>query len=167
MDPDYVPISGKASVGMWPDLSLVSRCVIPYINRMKNETVTVMIVGDDKGESAYDILKSCPKVTRVALIDYDMNESFASIRETNIAGVREKISFGEIGQTEVVCLTGKACTFDNLKKFYSYVKTGGIFAGSNHDYPQVKEELNKFRRHVKIGTPIQIAHRTSWFWNKR
>lgn len=167
MDPDFLNINQKRDINLWPDTSLVSRCVIPYINRMKQETVTVTIVGDDRGESTYDILKECPKVSRVAVVDYEYDSRFKELREQNVASVREKISYDTIGQTEVVCVVGKACTFDNLNKFYSFVKSGGIFAGSNHDYPQIKEALNKFRRHVKIGTPIQIAHRTNWFWNKR
>lgn len=164
MNPEDFPIQQKIELGLWPDTQIISYSLVPYINRMKQDKITIMIVGDSKGESAYDFLTRCPKVVKISCVEND--EQYKSVFETNTKAFGDKVSTDEIGQTELVCLVG-TLTDDRLKKYYPFVKSGGIFAGNNHELAETKEHLNKYRRFTKIGTPILVANKTTWFWNKR
>lgn len=171
MDPESFEIAQLRAMGMWPSSSMISRGIIPYINRINKDKIKITIVGDLKGDSTVDILENCPKVFRIYVINsYGSDESsqnYKKLFDANTKEYKDKIKFKSDRDSDVVCVDERSCTSDNLTLYYKLVKSGGIFCGNGHEYVPVKEELSKFRREVKIGTPIQVSNRAVWFWYKR
>ena len=171
LDPDLFEIKQLKAMGMWPASTMTSRGIIPYINRIRKDRVKVTVVGDTKGDTTVDLLENCPKIFRVYVVNnYGEDESsqnYKKLFETNTQEYKDKIKYKSDRESDVVCIDLSACTSENLKLYYELVKSGGIFCGNGHQYVPVKDELSKFRREVKIGTPIQVSNRTIWFWYKR
>jgi hypothetical protein len=170
-DPDFFEIDQLKAMGMWPASTMTSRGVIPYVNRMRKDKIKVTVVGDFKGDTIRDLLDNCPKIFRVYAInnyaDDEKSQNYKKLFETNTKEYKDKIRFKSDRESDLVCIDQSACTSDNLKLYYNLVKSGGIYCGNGHEYVPVKEELSKFRREVKIGTPIQVSNRAVWFWYKR
>lgn len=167
LDPENFNIKQKKEFGMWPDASLMSQAMIPYIKRMRTESVTMLIAGDKKGENIADFAENVKKLSKITVLNKDSTEEDKNVFAENTAGLTN-LSYDVIGEpVDIVCVADNACTEENLVLIYEAVKHGGIFCGSGHDTTKVKEELNKFRRHTKIGTPIMVANRVIWFWYKR
>ena len=174
-DPEFFDVDTKKAMGLWPDISSTSRGIIPYINRMREDKIRVTFVGSmtEKGETIRDILDSCPKVSRIFVSDpygyteNDTNQRYKELFDKNTSMYKDKIRFKSDRESNVVCIDSSTCTSDILNLYYPLVKPGGIFCGNGHDTNAVKDELSKFRRKVKIGTPIQVSNRTVWFWYKR
>lgn len=175
MNPEFFDIEEKKVFGLWPHDQLISVGINPYIKRIREEKIAMAIVGDLRGESVVHLLENNPKIVKLNVInnypDQDPKSVFSlkSIFNKNTEGFRSKIDFGlsKDKKRDVVCIDKDACTVENLELYYQNVKNGGIFCGNGHDTEQVKKALTEFRRKVKIGTPIQIAHRTIWFWYVR
>ena len=173
MNPDFFEIDRLIPLGMWPRSTMTSRGLIPYVNRMasREEKIKITIVGDLKGESVVDLLENCPKIFRVYVVnEYEDNEEGQKLKklfDKNTEKYKDKIKFMADRQSNFVCIERESCTPENLEKYYSLVRIGGIFAGNGHEYVDVKESLGKFRRDVKIGTPVLISNRATWFWHKR
>ena len=152
---------------------MISRGLIPYVNRMINreEKVKITIVGDLKGESVVDLLQSCPKIFRIYVVneyaDTPEGAKLKAVFDKNTEKFKDKIKFMNDRQSNFVCIEREACTPENLKTYYALVKENGVFAGGGHEYDDVKESLSKYRRDNKIGTPIQVSNRAVWFWYKR
>lgn len=173
MDPDYFEIDRLRPLGMFPRSTLISRGLIPYVNRMANreEKIKITIVGDLKGESVVDFLENCPKIFRIYVVnDYPATpegEKLKKIFEKNTEKYKDKIKYMHDRQSNFVCIERESCSIEILETYYSLVRIGGIFAGNGHEHTDVKEPLVKFRREHKIGTPIQVSNRAVWFWYKR
>jgi hypothetical protein len=170
-DPDFFEIDQLKGMNMWPASTMTSRGVIPYVKRMRTDKVKVTVVGDFRGDTVRDILDSCPNVFRVYVVnqyaDDEKSQAYKSLFESNTKMYKDKIRYKSDRESDLVCIDQSACTSDNLALYYKLVKSGGIFSGNGHEYVPVKDELNKFRREVKIGTPIQVSNRAVWFWYKR
>lgn len=167
MNPEFFDIEEKKMFGIWPHDQLISVGINPYIKRIREEKIAMAIVGDLRGESTVHFLENNPKIVKINVVN--VGDTHKSIFEKNTEGYKSKIDFGlsKDKKRDIVCIDKDACTIDNLELYYQNVKQGGIFCGNGHDTIEVKQALNEFRRKVKIGTPIQIAHRTIWFWYVR
>lgn len=165
-DPDLFPIEHLRPMGMWPQVTMTSRGIIPYIKRIKSDKVKITIVGDSKGDSIVDILESCPNVFRIYAINKE-DTKYSKLFEQNIQNFKNKIKFLSDRESDVVCIDGSMCSPEALESFYDLVKPNGIFCGNCHEDVSVKDALNTFRRNKRIGTPIQVSNRTVWFWYKR
>lgn len=170
-DPELFEIEQLKAMGMWPSTTMTSRGIIPYVNRMRVEKLRITVVGDLKGDTTVDLLENCPKITRIFVVnnyeDDEKSQAYKKLFEVNTKAYKDKIRFKSDRESSVVCIDQSACTSDNLKLYYNLLKSGGIFCGNGHEYVPVKDELSKFRREVKIGTPIQVSNRAVWFWIKR
>lgn len=167
LDPENFTVKQRKDLGMWPDLSLISPAMIPYLNRMRSDSLTMLIAGDKKGENIADFAENVKKLSKITVLNKDSTEDEKKVFAENTAGVTN-LSFDVIDEpVDIVCVVDNACTEENLVLIYEAVKHGGIFCGNGHDTTKVKEELTKFRRHTKIGTPIMVANRVVWFWYKR
>lgn len=167
LDPENFTVKQRKEFGMWPDANMMSQAMIPYVKRMRTESVTMLIAGDKKGENIVDFAENVKKLSKITVLNKDSTEEEKKVFTENTTGI-SILSHDVINeQVDIVCVADSACTEDNLVLIYEAVKNGGIFCGNGHETTKVKEELNKFRRHSKIGTPIMVANRAIWFWYKR
>jgi hypothetical protein len=169
MNPEFFDIEEKKTFGLWPHDELISVGINPYIKRIREEKIAMAIVGDLRGESTVHFLENSSKIVKINVVNNYAEEHLKTIFNKNIEGYKSKIDLGlsRDKKRDVVCIDKDACTAENLELYYQNVKHGGIFCGNAHDSIQVKQALNEFRRKVKIGTPIQVCHRTIWFWYVR
>ena len=175
MNPEHFDIETLKSIGMWPNANLISRGIAPYIRRLKKEKVSVIFVGDKKGEQVADLIELCgDKIEKVCVVnDYegDDAEILKSLFKKNTVKYADKITtqvmMNEGDVFDVVCIDEFSCNKENFLLTYSFVPSNGIFCGGGHETNTVKSALNEFRRGEKIGTPIQVSNRAIWFWNKR
>lgn len=170
-DPENFDIKTKKEFGLWPRPDLVSRGLAPYVRRMKKDVI-ISIFDDLKAEATVDFLNLCEeKISYINLynnFDDEKNQSFFNVMNTNLQGYENRIKTGVFSpkkKSDVVCVCGPA-TPEQLNEYYASVRSGGIFAGDNHDRPTVKDMLRDFRRANKISIPIQISNRVIWFWRK-
>jgi hypothetical protein len=169
MNPEFFTIQQRKEFGMWPDADLISRGIIPYVNRIKLDAITVTIKSDMKGENIVDLLDNCKKISKIYYSnDYtDMDERVKAAFNKNTEPYKDKIAEVKGKKVNVVCIDESACNPERLALYYESVLPGGIFCGNGHESPEVKKALLDFRRGNKIGTPIDVSNRAVWFWIKR
>lgn len=169
MNPEFFTIEQRKEFGMWPDADLISRGIIPYIKRMKLDTITVTIKSDLKGENIVDLLENCKKISKIYYSnDYtDTDERVKAAFNKNTQPYIDKIAEVKGKKVNVVCIDKSACNAERLALYYENLVPGGIFCGNGHESTEVKEALSVFRRGKKIGTPIDVSNRAVWFWIKR
>jgi hypothetical protein len=167
LDPENFTVAQRKQFGMWPDANMISLAMIPYIKRMRTDSVTMLIAGDKKGENIVDFVENVNKFSNITVLNKDCTEDEKRVFQENTKDI-SILSYDVLKEpVNIVCVADNACTEQNLVLLYEAVKQGGIFCGNGHETNPVKTELNKFRRNSRIGTPIMIANRTIWFWNKR
>jgi hypothetical protein len=169
MNPEFFTIEQRKEFSMWPDMDLISRGIIPYVNRLRFDTITVTIKSDMKGENIVDLLDNCKKISKIYYSnDYtDIDERVKAAFNKNTEPYADKIAEVKGKKVNVVCIDKSACNAERLALYYENLVTGGIFCGNGHEFIAVKEALSGFRRSKKIGTPIDVANRAVWFWIKR
>lgn len=172
MDPELFDIERKKLFHLWPDVESISYSITPYIKRLKRDKLALVVVNDLKGENSVDFLDNCDKIAKINVVNNydDLNPDVDTIKElfNQNTSKRKEIQRGfEIKERDVVCIDKSACTVENLELYYKAVKSGGIFCGNGHNEHAVKEALSNFRRTNKIGSPILIANKVTWFWYKR
>ena len=172
-NPEFFDIENKKLFGLWPHDQLISKGMNPYLRRVRQDKLAMLIVGDLNGESTYDFLSENDKIIKANVVNiYDdtvESQTMKDLFAKNTDKFKGKIDKGisKDKQRDIVCIDKSDCTVANLELYYSNVKQGGIFCGNGHDLTEVKTALSEFRRKVKIGTPIQICHKTIWFWYVR
>ena len=172
-NPELFDIENKKLFGLWPHNQLMSKGINPYIKRIKQDKIAMLVVGDLLGESVYDFLSENDNIIKMNVVNvYENTENDDALKELflkNTSTFKGKIDKGisKDKLRDIVCVEKTSCTLDNLELYYKNVKPGGIFCGNGHESPEVKLALLDFRRNNKIGTPISVANRTIWFWYKR
>jgi len=168
MNPEYFDIENLKMFGMWPHQSFISRAIAPYAKRIRKEKVSILLVGDNKGEQCIDFLDLCDdKIQKISVIRNSDDDLVKAIFTKNTKG-RDEITDAHSEESfDIICIDEHSCTEEILKKYYDLVPSNGIFCGNGHETKKVKEALTSFRRSSKIGTPIQVANRAVWFWYKR
>jgi 2-polyprenyl-3-methyl-5-hydroxy-6-metoxy-1,4-benzoquinol methylase len=171
MNPELLSITQSKEMGVWPPGDAVFvKGIYPYIKRLKIESVKVLDVGCMKGEiSSYLLeLDETEKIKKIDLVISGGEKDFEKVLAENIKG-QSKLSIIKEASDEydVVMINANAKNLDKtMRKYYSKLKSNGIFCGNDHNSPRVKEALSSFRREDKIGTPILVTN-GSWFWYKR
>jgi ribosomal protein L7Ae-like RNA K-turn-binding protein len=172
-DPEFFDIENKKLFGIWPHDQLISKGINPYVKRIRQDKIAMLVVGDHKGESVYDFLSDNEKIVKINVVnvhdDISESQTLKELFKKNTEKFANKIDKGisKDKQRDVVCIDKTACTAENLELYYQNVKRGGIFCGNGHGTQEVKVALSEFRRKIKIGTPIQICHKNIWFWYAR
>jgi ribosomal protein L7Ae-like RNA K-turn-binding protein len=169
MNPEFFDIEEKKTFGLWPHDQLISVGINPYVKRIREDKIAMAIIGDLRGESTVHFLENSSKIVKINVVNNYAEEHLKELFNKNTEGYKSKIDFGlsKDKKRDIVCIDKDACNPENLELYYQNVKQGGIFCGNGHDSIEVKQALNDFRRKVKIGTPIQVCHRTIWFWYVR
>lgn len=171
MNPELFSITQSKEMGLWPpgDAEHV-KGIYPYIKRFKADKVKVLDVGCMKGEiSVYMLeLDESGKIKKIDLISSGGDKAFEPVLQENIkSNSKLKVLTETEDEYDIVMVNSDSKNLDKtLRKYYSKLKSNGIFCGNNHGASKVKEALVKFRREDKIGTPINVAN-GSWFWYKR
>lgn len=174
LDPTQFSITQSKEMGMWPPGDITGIGIWPYVKRLKEQNLRVLDVGVMKGENAVFLLEKDTdnKIKKVyGVVSYDQQrkqefENYESILKKNTDGLA-RFSLNYSGQScHVVCVHSNSELDVNLEKYYTAVKSNGIFCGNEHDQSRVKDALTNFRRKNKIGTPIMISN-GCWFWIKR
>lgn len=168
-DPELFTIQQKKEFGLWPpSADNIADSLYPYIKRMRQDSVKLLLVGDTFGENAIRFLEldKVGKIKRIDLVGSNISDTLKS----NLAGMEkvELIETGEGKEYDLVYIDSENKSLDEVMKAnYNSVKSHGIFCGNNHHKTYVKEALVTFRRGTKIGTPIMVSNRLCWFWTKR
>lgn len=174
LDPTQFSITQSKEMGMWPPGDIAGIGIWPYVKRLRETNLSILDVGVMKGENVYYLLDKDTdnKIEKIyGVVSYDQQrkqefENYETILKKNTDGLA-RFSLDYTGQPcHVVCIHADSELDTNLEKYYSVVKSNGIFCGNDHQLPRVKEALSSFRRKNKIGTPIMIAN-GCWFWIKR
>jgi hypothetical protein len=170
-DPNFFDVEQKKLFGLWPHDQLISIGMKPYVKRMKNDKLAMLVVGDLMGESVNDFLTDCEKIKKVNVVNIysDETDNLKDIFKKNTEKFKGKIDLGisKDKQRDVVCIDSSSCNVDTLELYYKNTKSGGIFCGNGHELQSTKDVLTEFRRKTKIGTPIQVCHKNIWFWYTR
>ena len=172
MNPEYFDIEMQKTMNMWPNEGLISRGIIPYLKRIRQDKIAILILGDLKGENAVDMADNVSKIAKINVVnEYDENPDSETLKQVLSKNINQHKSIISLGfskkERDVVCFDESACTVDNLKLYYDCVKSGGIVCGNGHSSTGVRDSLTQFRRELRIGTPIQVSYLTTWFWIKR
>lgn len=181
----------KTEVG-WPLDWTTSKIIVPYIKRLRGDTVNGIEIGTARGESAHLILENCPNVVMDTIDPYLEYEDFLG---TVIQSNQDK--FKEIAKKNLTNFHGRA-TMINLKSddavhgyednsldfiiidgdrsedqvardcknYYPKLKSGGLFAVHDNNINSVRAGLRKFREENKIRVPINMANINMVFWYK-
>jgi len=174
LDPTQFSITQSKEMGIWPPSDIVAHGIWPYIKRLKETNLIVLDVGVMKGENAAYLLEkdTDKKIEKIyGVVSYDPKrkeefEGYKAVLERNVAGL-ERLSISDYsGSAHVVSVHVDSDLDSNLEKYYTAVKSNGIFCGNEHDQSRVKTALWNFRRKNKIGTPIMVSN-GCWFWIKR
>lgn len=170
INPDFFTIKQSQEMGTWPPSNLVAHGISPYIGRHKKGDLVILDVGVMKGENAFMLLSNDTKkkIKMVyGIVSYAKdNSEYENILKQNMKD-ENRFSLDKIpSKADVVCIHAQGDLYNNLHKYYDIVEHGGIFCGNEHGSTHVKEQLNKFRREKKIGTPINVANDT-YFWYVR
>lgn len=168
-DPELFTIKQKKDFGLWPpSADNIADSIYPYVKRMRQENVKLLLVGDTLGEDAVRFLEldTVGKIKRIDILNPTNSDTIrANISETHKI---ELVETGEGKEYDLVFIDSENKLLDEVMKAnYNSVKSHGIFCGNNHHKTYVKEALVKFRRGTKIGTPIMVSNRLCWFWIKR
>ena len=170
LDPDLFTIKQSQEMGTWPPSNLVANGISPYIARQKKDDLIILDVGVMKGENAFmllanDIKKKIKMVYGIISYAKD-NSEYENVLKQNMKDENRFSLEQGASKADIVCIHAQSDLYNNLHKYYDAVKHGGIFCGNEHGATHVKEQLNKFRREKKIGTPISVANDT-YFWYVR
>lgn len=171
MNPELFSITQSKEMGLWPpaDCDHVTG-IYPYVKRMRSEKVKILDVGCMKGEISIYMLEldKINKIERIDLVVSGGQKEFESVLDQNIKTEPRLHKVSEPDdEYDLIMINYAAKNLDKtMRKYYHRLKSNGIFCGNNHNDAKVKEALSTFRREDRIGTPINIA-KNSWFWYKR
>jgi hypothetical protein len=165
LDPNKMNATLMKMMGLWPPVNSIGYAIAPYVKRMKAD-IEFLDIGVGRGESIVYLSESAKNIkTFFGLSHTGEFEETVSENMTLVPNVDRKYDGREVDVVAVSMIADT--TPELLEKYYSKVRTGGIFVGDCHDQQWAKESLVGFRRLAKIGTPVQVINRTFWFWYKR
>lgn len=168
MDPELFSIAQSKEMKTWPPSNIVAHGVLPYILRLKPNTVTILDVGCMKGENAIYMLDKDEKkkIEKIyGVVSGGKSEYKDILKQNTKDNPRFTLNYKD-QDVDVVCVHAQSDLDNTLEKYYDKVKSYGIFCGNEQASDYVREALNKFRRKNKIGTPINVSN-DCWFWYKR
>lgn len=187
-NPDYFDIATQKNIGMWPKV-LPTQGVVHYINRMKNDNLLGAMARVYKGEDAFNILSSCPKVRMLYGIDSYMaykegdiersmadTEKYRAVCERNLKdftdrftlypkSVKKAFSMLDPMDFIFVDLHGADVVEEALGYLYGTLKPKGtIFVGNLQTSIM---GVKAFRKKNKITLPLNILKiEQVAFWSK-
>ena len=192
-DPEYFTIDELKQTGLWPYTFLSAYGMIPYINRMRSESIVGVEVGVLKGENVVTLLDACPKISKIYGIDhyechtdYDMMRTQEDMEKYEVVAVKNMAPYSD--RYELI----KADSVEGAKKlepnsldfvlidadhsaegirrdleaYYPLVKSGGYVFIHDCNAKSVMDGIKKFREDNKIRLPIQTSKNFVCYWVK-
>ena len=142
MDPELFSITQSKQMGTWPPGDCASFIIIPYMKRLKADSIKILEVGCMKGENAVYMLENdtTNKIELIDLVKSGGKPEFDSVLAENINGIN-KISLVNDPKEDyydVVCIHSGSKNLDKtMRKYFSRLKTNGTFCGNDHPSPKV------------------------------
>lgn len=172
MDPEFFPIKQAKMFGTYPTNSIIGVGLFPYIKRLKKEKISVLNLGDRKGENAFYLLENDVKhkIDKIYTVNTP-NEDYDKLFKENTTGLEKLVTEYKGELVQVLCVDSSLMKskedFDMMMKmYYNKLEINGIICGNNSEQTHVKNSLAFFKRQNKIGN-IPMISRSSWFWFKR
>lgn len=192
-DPEYFTIDELKQTGLWPYTFLSAYGMIPYINRMRSESVVGAEVGVLKGENIATLLDSCEKISKIFGIDvyechtdYDVMrtqedmEKYERVAEQNLASYSDRYELIKADSVEgAKRLESNSLDFvlidadhsvegirRDLEAYYPLVKSGGYVFIHDCNARSVMDGIKKYREENRIRLPIQTSKNFVCFWVK-
>lgn len=193
-DPEFFTIDQLKEVGLWPYTFLPAYGIIPYINRIKSESIIGAEVGSLKGESAFTLLEFCPKISKLYVIDhFEGHKDYELVRTQEDMEKHEKILRHNLvpysnryelikedsveGSKKIqsdildfVLIDGDHTTEGirrDLDAYYPLVKSKGYVFVHNCNSQTVMNGIKKYREDNKIRLPINTSKNFVCFWIKK
>ena len=166
MNPEFFDIETLKMVGLWPNPEQPGRNLLPYVKRLRSESVIGLDYGMAKGEDIRILLDECSKISRIDSI-FDSKSEYVEVAKKNLDGFDKVNVITELPKDvtyDFIIVNTENNVASVLNTCYNLLKSGGIFAGTNH--AQFRDTIVKFRNDNKIRIPINITHNT-WFWIKQ
>ena len=190
---DFRSVEQLKAANAWPQEFTMTKPLVPYIKRIKNELQAGIEIGTGRGEGTYYILENCPKVAKIVTIDPFMqfddwcgtvlkNDQFRfeKVARRNLEGfgpraemIKKKsddaITDFVDEDYDFVIIDGDHSAdqvYRDCKNYYAKIRKGGIFAVHDHNLMSVRDGLMKWRDEAKVRIPLQMASASLVFWYK-
>jgi hypothetical protein len=196
MNPDYFTIEQLKISGMWPQEHFSAYGMIPYIKRMKRESIIGIEVGVLKAENAYILLSECLNISKLYGIDnykphtdYETVRTQADMEQYERLAVENTKTFGERyvlikddSKNAVNKFDAESVDFilidadhtkegvkAHLTEYYPILKKNGLLFVHNFQMGLAQgltEGVKEFRSENKIRTPLNKSKNFLGFWEK-
>lgn len=160
----------------WPPETLSTKNFRPYVQRLSDDQILGIQIGSERGESAYYLLESIPKLYLTIIeatpdkLTYDNLEVFGG--RSTIVNMEPEEAEGmyENNKFDFVFIETKL-PYEKMKKlfnlYYPNIKSGGIIGGVDYNTEPVYDSVTDFRKKNKQTQPLHvIGTGRNWFWYK-
>jgi hypothetical protein len=192
-DPEYFTIDQLKETGLWPYTFLSAYGMLPYLNRMKADTIVGAEVGVLKGENVVTLLDECTKISKIYGVDHyechtdydimrssDDMEKYEKVAERNLAPYSDRYELIKADSVvaakkldpnslDFVLIDADHSTpgiMRDLEAYYPLVKSGGYIFIHDCNAKSVMDGIKKFREENKIRLPIQTSKNFVCYWVK-
>lgn len=192
-DEDFMTVKQISEEAGWPLEYTTTKGLVPYINRLRGESLKGIEIGTGRGEGSYLILERCLKVSKLYTIDpfkefndwigvieqKDQNK-FEDIAKTNLSVFGERVEMVKKSSDEALSMfADESMDFifidgdhsltqvkNDCINYYPKLKSGGIFAVHDTNLNTVRDGIRMFRDEKKVRIPIQLIGPSISFWYK-
>lgn len=191
-DPEFFSIEQLKQINLWPYTFLSAYAMIPYIKRMRGDSIVGAEIGVLKAETSCVLLEECQNITTLHCvdfyephIDYDTSrskedmEKYEDIARKNL-GLYDgryilhkkesaEAAKGINAELDFILLDAEH-TYSGIKSelesWYPKLKKGGhMFVHDTHT-PEVYKAVKDFKTENKIHSPLLRSKNHVSFWVK-
>jgi hypothetical protein len=194
MNPEFFTIERLKETGLWDSYSFLSAYgMLPYLNRMKQESLVGAEVGVLKGENIYTLLELCPKISKIYGIDlYKEHKDYDTVRTQDDMDKYEEIAKENLKdfsdrfvlikqdsseaakeiteELDFVLIDGdhsKEGIEADLEAYYPLIKSGGYVFIHDTNAISVMDGIKAFKEKHKNRIPLQRSKNFTSFWVKK
>jgi len=190
---DFMTIKELKEENNWP-YPWISGKDLPNIIKNLGEDIKGIEIGVCRAENIFYILENCNNVNLIEGIDpyssfkdwngfiftEDIMNEFYKITLKNIEEYKEKVILHKKSSREAFSLlkddfydyifidgehTYEALSED-LKNYYSKIKTGGLVSGHDYGLPGIKQAIENFLYTNKLNINLNFCRNDVWYWVK-
>lgn len=191
-DPEFFSIEQLKQINLWPYTFLSAYAMIPYIKRMRGDSIVGAEIGVLKAETSCVLLEECQNITTLHCvdfyephIDYDTSrskedmEKYEDIARKNLGSYDGRYILHKKESAEAAkginaeldfILLDAEHTYSGIKSelesWYPKLKKGGhMFVHDTHT-PDVYKAVKDFKTENKIHSPLLRSKNHVSFWVK-
>lgn len=190
----YKTVQEYKNENNWPYGWLSAVGLIPYIQKLGPD-IQGLEIGVNFGDNVFYFLEQCANIKNIIGIDpyieyFDINKVVTQDVMDDVKLTMEVNLKDFTDQGRFTLLHGKStdladqiadesldyifidgdhsyqAVVDDMEKYFSKVKKGGIFAGHDIWVPGVQRAVEDFRRKNCITAHLETVPNTTWFWIK-